>query len=157
MFVLLGIFGIKLLFAMFDDTNFAEAPAPAAVVAKAPVPQPKAPASPSATAAPAKTTEPAAPAKTSAPVAAAGTQASPSSAEFVELGKTTYANCVACHGPDGKGPPIKMNPPMAPILAGSEFVNGPTERIAYLVLKGAMPDMKRHVGAMIGWGASMKR
>ncbi len=34
-------------------------------------------------------------------------------------------------------------------------MNGPTEKLAYLALKGAMPDMTRHVGAMVGWSATL--
>tara|TARA_R110002096_G_scaffold163992_2_gene331630 strand:+ start:760 stop:1464 length:705 start_codon:yes stop_codon:yes gene_type:complete len=147
LFVMLGIFGVRLLNAMFVNAQLVEEPAAAAApatVTAAATPAPK-PAS-------SGTDEPAAPKP--APSEAASTGGGVS-AEFAALGRATFANCVACHGPEGKGPPMVMTPPMAPVLAGSEFVNGPTERIAYLVLNGVVPDMTRHTGAMVGWGASM--
>lgn len=142
-FVMLGYFGIMLLGAMFENAQLMEDPADAGIAV--------APAAAVAAATPAPATEPAA--ETAAAPAAAGGAAP--SAEFTALGLATYANCVACHGVEGKGPPMAMTPPMAPVLAGSEFVNGPTEPLAYILLKGVVPDMTRHAGAMIGWEASL--
>ena len=49
----------------------------------------------------------------------------------MELGKTQYNLCMACHGPDGKGVPN-----LAPPLAGSEWVTGPVENLARIQMRG---------------------
>ncbi|MEM1294350.1 MAG: cytochrome c [Verrucomicrobiota bacterium] len=139
-FVMLGIFGVRLLGAMFTNGQYMEDPAAESL----------------STGAPAAATSSAAPAAAKPAGGAAPPAAVPSaSAEFAALGRTTFANCVACHGAQGKGPPMAMTPPMAPVLAGSELVNGPTEPLALILLKGVVPDMTRHSGAMMGWEASM--
>lgn len=59
-------------------------------------------------------------------------------------GRTIYAICSACHGPEGRG-----QPGLAPALAGSQVVTGPVEQMIAIVLHGrnqdranpAFPDM----------------
>lgn len=56
----------------------------------------------------------------------------------VVLGKKQYASaCIACHMPDGNGI-ATVNPP----LAGSEWVNGPEERLIRIVLHGLNGPVK---------------
>jgi mono/diheme cytochrome c family protein/glucose/arabinose dehydrogenase len=56
----------------------------------------------------------------------------PAQARLVDLGRETYATlCAACHQPHGGG-----NPGVAPPLAGSDWVSGPPERLARVVLHG---------------------
>ncbi len=50
----------------------------------------------------------------------------------VAMGKTVYMTvCFACHQPTGLG-----LPPVFPPLTKSEYVNGPAERMAAMILKG---------------------
>jgi mono/diheme cytochrome c family protein len=46
------------------------------------------------------------------------------------VGKTQYLVCAACHGQNGEGGPI------APPLAGSEWVNGPISNLIRIQLRG---------------------
>lgn len=48
----------------------------------------------------------------------------------MELGKTQYLTCAACHGQNGEGGPI------APPLANSEWVNGPVSNLIKIQLRG---------------------
>lgn len=49
----------------------------------------------------------------------------------MEMGKTGFALCAACHGADGNGVPN-----IAPPLAGSEWVMGPVENLIRIQLRG---------------------
>lgn len=119
----LGIFGAVLLTASLNPPD-ATAEAPAPVQAAAP-----------------------APAATSAAAAAPSTGAAPVDASLLADGKATYNTlCIACHGPDAKGMPNNM----APALAGSDIVNGSTERLAMLTLNGIQPE-GRYLGVMVSW------
>jgi len=141
--VLFGIFGIAMLNEMANMprplTEAEKAAAAAASAPAAPAPAPVAPApAPGGDAAavpPAGT-----PAPTPAPAAATGS--------FAALGASMYNNCIACHGDKGQGPPVAMTPPMAPVLAGSAFVNGPTERLAMILLNGIQQE-GRYLGIMV--------
>jgi mono/diheme cytochrome c family protein len=79
----------------------------------------------------------------------------------IVLGKKQYASaCIACHMADGNGIP-SVNPP----LAGSEWVNGPEERLIRIVLhglngpvtvkgssfNGAMPVFGKVTGSGYNW------
>ncbi len=55
----------------------------------------------------------------------------PIDAAVMELGKTGFALCAACHGADGNGVPN-----LAPPLAGSEWVAGPIENLIRIQLRG---------------------
>lgn len=50
---------------------------------------------------------------------------------LMELGKTQYATCMGCHGPQGQGMP-NVGPP----LANSEWVTGPVENLIAIQLRG---------------------
>ena len=50
---------------------------------------------------------------------------------MMEVGKTLYGTCLACHGPDANGVP-NLGPP----LAGSEWVAGPVENLIAIQLRG---------------------
>lgn len=73
---------------------------------------------------------------------------------FWDLGKSSYATCAACHGPDGKGlqaGPAKMAPSMekSPILVGDP--NG----AILVVLKGIAKENMDFMGIMAGLGAGL--
>ncbi len=57
---------------------------------------------------------------------------SPAQTKRLEVGRETYAQyCAPCHQPNGAGAPN-----LAPPLAGSDWVAGPPERLARIVLHG---------------------
>ncbi len=71
-------------------------------------------------------------AKNAAPVKVVETDPNaPIDPAVMDAGKTEYALCQACHGPDGNGVPG-----LAPPLAGSEWVNGPVENPIRITLRG---------------------
>ncbi|MCW1926024.1 c-type cytochrome [Luteolibacter arcticus] len=49
----------------------------------------------------------------------------------IKKGAKSYSKCTGCHGADGKGDGASY-----PSLAGSEWVNGETERFAMVILNG---------------------
>lgn len=49
---------------------------------------------------------------------------------LLEIGKTQFITCGACHGQNGEGGPI------APPLAGSEWVNGPVSNLIKIQMRG---------------------
>lgn len=51
--------------------------------------------------------------------------------KVMEMGKTQFVICSACHGPNGTGMPN-----LAPPLAGSEWVRGPIENLIRIQLRG---------------------
>ena len=51
--------------------------------------------------------------------------------DWMSDGKKVYNNCVACHQPSGTGAPGQFPP-----LKGSEWVDGGTERLGAIMLKG---------------------
>jgi mono/diheme cytochrome c family protein len=64
----------------------------------------------------------------------------PTLEEIIAKGKSIYGqSCIQCHGPAGLGAPGAFPP-----LAGSEWVNGPEERIIRIVLHGLSGTV--HVG-----------
>jgi len=83
-----------------------------------------------------------------APAAAAVTSSDPAVVALMETGKQTFMLCAACHGPEGKA----IVPNMAPNLAGSAYVNGPSERLGMIVLNGIQFPGK-YLGQMIAWKA----
>lgn len=63
------------------------------------------------------------------------------------LGKTEFAKCAACHGPDGKG--LQVGPAlMAPSLAGSAIATGDPDSAALVVLKGIRKEGDKYMGIM---------
>lgn len=73
----------------------------------------------------------------------------------MELGKTTFAMCQACHGADGQG--MQMGPQkMAPSLVGSELLLGNPEAGLLAVHKGIVKEAESpYVGQMVGLGAGL--
>ena len=61
-------------------------------------------------------------------------------AKLMEVGKTAFATCMACHGPDGAGMAIPPDKKMAPSLAGSKIATGEPAAFALAVLKGIVKD-----------------
>ncbi len=127
LFVFLGIFGTKLIKEMLF--------APVEEVAVA-TPALSAPASPGGPASPG--------------TLASSAETDPALAALLKTGQETYVLCLACHGPDGKA----IVPNMAPNLAGSANVNGPSERLAMLVLNG-IQFPGTYFGQMIAWKAQL--
>lgn len=60
-------------------------------------------------------------------------------AKLIEIGKASYATCMACHGPDGQGLAV-ADKKMAPSLAGSKIAIGEPAAFALAVLKGVQKD-----------------
>jgi len=56
------------------------------------------------------------------------------------------ARCAVCHGENGEG-----RPGLYPPLAGSEWVNGPPERLAAIILDGLQGPVGNYNGVMPGW------
>ncbi|MEM1084779.1 MAG: cytochrome c [Verrucomicrobiota bacterium] len=56
----------------------------------------------------------------------------------METGKALYATCAACHGANGEGgPPVPPNnEPLAPPIAGSDWVEGPVSNLIRIQLRG---------------------
>lgn len=74
-------------------------------------------------------------------------------AAYMAKGAKLYSKCSGCHGPDGKGDGNAY-----PSLAGSEWVNGETERFAMIVLNGlgGPTSTGKTFGVMPAQGAGMK-
>lgn len=90
-----------------------------------------------------------------APVAAApgGASKKPDGVtdEFWALGKTTFATCAACHGPDGQG--LQAGPAkMAPSMANSPTLLGEPDRPILVVLKGIQKENMDFLGVMAALG-----
>jgi mono/diheme cytochrome c family protein len=118
---------------------------PAEVVA-APAPAATDAASPAAAPAPATAAVPAA-----APAAAGGDGIDPA---VMALGKTSYATCAACHGPDGAG--LKAGPMlMAPSLIGSELLLGDPDESLLILLKGIAKENMDYMGMMAALAAGL--
>lgn len=62
--------------------------------------------------------------------AAATSPEAPVDPAVMEIGKTQFMTCMACHGPNGEGGPI------APPLAGSDWVKGPVSNLVKIQLRG---------------------
>lgn len=70
------------------------------------------------------------------------------------LGKTTFAMCAACHGPDGTG--LKVGPAlMAPSMVGSKVLLGDPENSLLVVLKGIAKEDMKFMGMMAPLGAAL--
>lgn len=141
--VMLGYVGVGFLADMGATKTEKEAAAPVAAAA-APSPAP-APAASGDAPAPA----PAAP-EGGAP-AGGGPAVDPA---VMALGKTAYATCAACHGPDGTG--LKAGPAlMAPSLVGSEVLLGEPDKSLLVVLKGIAKENMNFMGMMAPLGAAL--
>lgn len=152
LFLAFGVFGLKLLGAMasMKHPEVAAVAQTDAALKSGQNPPPPAENRPSdlAAAAPATPVPP-------APAAAAAQAAqpvppSPETQKLLDVGKTVFMQCAACHGPDGK----TLIPGMAPNLAGSSIATGPTERPVAVVLNGIQPE-GRFQGVMVPWKAML--
>ncbi len=72
----------------------------------------------------------AAPAVDTTAIDAAPAEDVPVDPAVMAMGKTQFITCSACHGQNGEGGPI------APPLAGSEWVNGPVSNLIRIQLRG---------------------
>ncbi len=144
---MLGLTGFAFVAGM-GDTDEEKADATAAIEAAAAA---SAPSGGDGGAAPA--TAPGGDAKP-AKVAAAGGLPEGVSEEFWNLGKSTYATCAACHGPDGQG--LQAGPAkMAPSMVGSELLLGDPEGSILVVLKGIQKESMDFMGIMAALGAGL--
>lgn len=72
----------------------------------------------------------------------------------MELGKSAYMTCAACHGPDGQG--LKAGPMlMAPSLSGSELLLGDPDQAILIILKGIAKENMNYMGMMASLGAAL--
>ena len=76
-------------------------------------------------------------------------------AAVMEKGQAAYANCLACHGADGKG--MQAGPSkMAPSLAGSELLlDTDPDKALLIVLKGIQKETADFMGVMAPLGATL--
>ena len=75
-------------------------------------------------------------------------------AELMALGKSTYATCAACHGPDGQG--LQAGPAkMAPSLTNSEVLMGDPDGAILVILKGIQKEGMDYMGIMAALGAGL--
>lgn len=149
MIAMLGIIG----FAFVGSLGKKEQPEETQTVAAAPAPAPAAPA-------PANNDAPApapsggdapAPAAVEAPAADGGGEIDPA---VMALGKTAYATCAACHGPNGEG--LQVGPSkMAPSMIGSELLLGDPDGPLLVVLKGIAKENMDYMGVMASLGAAL--
>lgn len=130
----LGVFGFRLITAAGSPPKPAAADS-AQDVAAAPL---------------SAVTEGAAPLAATQPGKPAAPPVSPEVQKLLEVGKGVFLQCAACHGADGKA----LVSGMAPNLAGSAIANGPSERMAALVLNGVLPE-GRFQGVMVPWKAML--
>ncbi len=138
--VMLGIVGISFIGGMKGEKS-AEP-----VAAAVPAPSAAAPAAPAAgTPAPV-------PVPNAAPAGGGG--AAGIDPAVMALGKTTFAMCAACHGPDGTG--LKVGPAlMAPSMVGSKVLLGDPENSLLVVLKGIAKEDMKFMGMMAPLGAAL--
>ena len=69
-----------------------------------------------------------------------------------DSGQAIYMiRCAVCHGRDRQG-----RPGMYPPLAGSEWVSGPPDRLAALVLDGVQGPLGKYNSVMPGWRGYLK-
>ncbi|MEM9017353.1 MAG: cytochrome c [Verrucomicrobiota bacterium] len=93
----------------------------------------------------------AAPAEDAAPAVSAPAGVDPAQ---MALGKTAYATCAACHGPDGQG--LKAGPMlMAPSLIGSELLLGDADTALLIILKGIAKENMDYMGMMASLAAGL--
>ncbi len=138
---MLGIVGFAFLGKMKRPVKETEAAAPVAAVA--------------APAAPAPASGPAAPSADPAPAApAGGGSASGVDPAVMALGKSAYATCAACHGPDGTG--LKVGPAlMAPSLVGSEMLLDDPDKSLLVIIKGIAKENMDFMGVMAPLAAAL--
>lgn len=84
--------------------------------------------------------------------ASEGPKPKPALAAYISKGSKVFANCVGCHGSEGKGDGANYPP-----LAGSKFVLGDTQKFAMIVINGIQGPTSsgRTYGVMPAIGAAM--
>ncbi len=143
MIAMLGIVGFAFVGSLGEKEEVEETQKAAAAPAPAPVAPAPAPATPPEGDAPA-------PAAVEAP-AAGGGEIDPA---VMALGKTAYATCAACHGPDGQG--LQVGPAkMAPSMTGSELLLGDPDGPLLVVLKGIAKENMDYMGMMAPLAAAL--
>lgn len=153
--VMLGLFGFFFVAGMGDPKE-EEAETETAAVAAAPAPA-------ATEAAPAPAPAPAGGGDAPAAAPAADQAAAGGGAEIdpavMELGKTTFATCAACHGPDGKG--LAAGPMlMAPSFHGADgaaklLLDDNVDKGILVVLKGIQKEGMDYMGMMAPLGAGL--
>jgi mono/diheme cytochrome c family protein len=69
-----------------------------------------------------------------------------------DSGQAIYMNrCAVCHGDHGEG-----RAGMYPALASSEWVDGPPQRLAAIILDGMQGRLGNYDAVMPGWGAILR-
>ena len=153
--VMLGIVGFAFYgksVAIASATKSAE-PAEAEEAATAAAVATPAPAAPAPAATPAAAAAPAGDGNKTPDPAAAPAAGGVDPAQMA-LGKSSYAMCAACHGPDGKG--LKAGPAlMAPSLVGSEVLLGNPDAPLLVVLKGIAKEDMKFMGMMAPLAAGL--
>ena len=76
--------------------------------------------------------------------------------KLMTAGTANYANCLACHGPDGKGLKPAPNMVFAPTLAGSKLANGDPEVLTQIVLKGIQKEGTEYMQIMAPRGCTRR-
>lgn len=72
----------------------------------------------------------------------------------LEMGKSNFVTCAACHGMDGKGLPVGPAK-MAPSFIGSELLLGDPDGPILAVLKGIAKETTDYMGVMAPLGAAL--
>lgn len=74
--------------------------------------------------------------------------------KLMEVGKTTFAMCAACHGADGAG--VAAGPKkMAPALGASKIANGDPAVLALVIHNGIAKETQDYLGMMAPLGAAL--
>ena len=75
-------------------------------------------------------------------------------AKLMEIGKTSYMMCAACHGMDAKG--VAAGPTlMAPSLVGSKIALGNPSVLALILMNGIQKEGAEYLGMMAPLGAAL--
>lgn len=76
-------------------------------------------------------------------------------AKLMEIGKTNYVTCSACHGPEGKGVVMGPTMKMGPSFEGSKIATGDPAIFALVLLNGIQKEGAEYLGPMAAMGATL--